>query len=154
MYDSSILNPVNFQIIVMCQQARLYFKNSKSINNMLIKMYAKLGLGSLVTSYSKELLNGFKKDDTMIIDQNDDENRERLNAQRFSVYTDFGLYADLGDLINEQQNKYLEKTDLNRQQMVDYFQARDFEPISEILESNAKLESSGFMHALKLAKTL
>ena len=121
---------------------------------MLIKMYAKLGLGSLVTSYSKELLNGFKKDDTMIIDQNDDENRERLNAQRFSVYTDFGLYADLGDLINEQQNKYLEKTDLNRQQMVDYFQARDFEPISEILESNAKLESSGFMHALKLAKTL
>ena len=38
--------------------------------------------------------------------------------------------------------------------MVDYFQARDFEPISEILESNAKLESSGFMHALKLAKTL
>ena len=43
-------------------------------------MYAKLGLGSLVTSYSKELLNGFKKDETMIIDQNDDENRIRLNA--------------------------------------------------------------------------
>ena len=38
--------------------------------------------------------------------------------------------------------------------MVDDFQAMEFSQISGILESNAKLESSGFLHALKLAKTL
>lgn len=49
---------------------------------MLIKMYSKLGLATLVTDLSER----FPAPQT----PEQEQNYERIGAQRFSVYTDFG----------------------------------------------------------------
>ena len=51
-YEFSVFNPVNFQIIAMCQFALQYFPESIPLYMWLLKMYAKLGLSSLVTDLS------------------------------------------------------------------------------------------------------
>ena len=53
MYDFTVLNPINFQIIAMCEFAVHYLPESVPIYSMLIKMYSKLGLTSLVTELSE-----------------------------------------------------------------------------------------------------
>ena len=49
LYDFSVFNPINFQIITMCEFAMPYFPESIPIYSWLVKMYSKLGLASLVT---------------------------------------------------------------------------------------------------------
>ena len=53
LYDFTVLNPINFQIISMCEFALQYFPESIPVYSLLIKMYAKLGLASLVTDLSE-----------------------------------------------------------------------------------------------------
>ena len=48
-YDFSVLNPVGFQIIAMCQFGLLYFPKSTPLHTWLTKMQSKLGLVTLVT---------------------------------------------------------------------------------------------------------
>lgn len=52
-YDFSVLNPINFVIISMCEFALQYFPKSIPIHAMLIKMYSKLGFASLVGGLSE-----------------------------------------------------------------------------------------------------
>ena len=52
LYDFTVFNPINFQIISMCEFALPYFPESTPIYSWLIKMYSKLGLTSLVTNLS------------------------------------------------------------------------------------------------------
>ena len=53
MYDFTVMNPINFQIITMSEFALQYFPESVPVYTMLIKMYSKLGLASLVTDLSE-----------------------------------------------------------------------------------------------------
>ena len=91
LYDFTVLNPVNFQIIAMCEFALPYFPDSIPLYSTLIKVYAKLGLASLVTELSERF-------PTPMAGQYD-TNFERLGAYRFSVYTDYGMESDLEALI-------------------------------------------------------
>ena len=68
----------------MSEFALQYFPDSVPVYSMLIKMYSKLGLASLVTDLSERF--PFPAPQT----PEHEENYERLGAQRFSVYTDFG----------------------------------------------------------------
>ena len=52
-------------------------------------MYAKLGLSSLVTQMCEEFP-----------DVLNDQDKERLAAFKYSVYTDFGMENDLEELIS------------------------------------------------------
>ena len=88
MYDFSVFNPINFQIITMCEHALQYYPESVAIHAWLIKMYAKLGLSSLVTELAKDKIPDL-----------DNQNHERLGATLFSVYTDYGMGSNLEDLI-------------------------------------------------------
>ena len=47
-YDFSVFNPINFQIVVMAEYGMTYFPDSIPLRHWLLKMYAKLGLVSLV----------------------------------------------------------------------------------------------------------
>jgi len=85
-YDFSVFNPINFQIITMCEFTLQYFPESVCIYTWLIKMYSKLGLPTLVT----ELSDNFPCLDNL--------NRERLGASCFSVYSDYGLEQSLEKL--------------------------------------------------------
>ena len=53
LYDYQVFNPINFQIITMCEYALPYYPESIPIYNWLLKIYAKLGLVSLVTDLSE-----------------------------------------------------------------------------------------------------
>lgn len=48
MYDSTVLNPINFTMISILEHALPYFPTSLRINSWLIKAYAKLGLVTTV----------------------------------------------------------------------------------------------------------
>ena len=52
-FDWSVLNPINFQIITMCEFALPYYPDCTSLYAWLIKMYTKLGMVSLVTQLSE-----------------------------------------------------------------------------------------------------
>ena len=55
MYDFTVFNPINFQMITMCEFALQYYPESVPIYSWLIKMYSKLGLSSLVTELSESI---------------------------------------------------------------------------------------------------
>ena len=54
LYDFSVLNPVNFQIILMCQHGLPYYPESTRLYYWLSKIYAKLGLVVLVEDLSRK----------------------------------------------------------------------------------------------------
>ena len=141
-YDFTVFNPVNFQLISMCEFAMPYFPDSLPLYSWLVKMYSKLGLASLVT----ELAERFP-----MIDEN---NFERLGAARFSVYADFGFGQNLEDLITEYKNFYKDKINENKNNIVTSFLNRDFDKIHPLMKKNEKLTSAGFQHAISLAHTV
>ena len=53
LYDCTVFNPLNFQIITMCEYALQYYPDSVPIYNWLIKIYTKLGLVSLVSDLAE-----------------------------------------------------------------------------------------------------
>ena len=130
----------------MCEFALPYFPNSVPIYSMLIKMYTKLGLASLVTEYSERLME--------LLPGGDDANRERLGAYRFSVYTDFGLANDLENLIREYKDFFKDSINDNKNQIVHKFLGREFDKITPIMEKNERLEASGLQHGVSLARTI
>ena len=52
MYDFSVLNPVNFQMIIMCEHGINYYPESVPIYAWLTKLYAKLGLVKIINGIS------------------------------------------------------------------------------------------------------
>lgn len=80
-YDFSVFNPINFQIITMCEFALSYFTESVPLYTWLIKMYSKLGMTSLVSNLIQR----------MPMSDNDTLGIQRLGSQRFSLYTNFGM---------------------------------------------------------------
>lgn len=145
-YDYTVLNPINFQIISMCEFALQYLPESVPIYSMLIKMYAKLGLASLVTDLSER----FPAPQT----PEQDQNFERLGAYRFSVYTDFGRGQNLEDLIRLYKDFYNDRINENKNNIVTSFLHRDFDKIKPLMKKNEKLSSAGFQHAISLAHTV
>ena len=117
----------------MCEFALAYYPESVPIYSWLVKIYSKLGCASLVT----ELGEKFPISDHLL-------NFERLGAQRFSVYTDFGLGRNLDDLIQEYTSFYRDKINENKNSIVTSFLHRDFEKIHPLMIKNDKLTSSGF----------
>ena len=93
-YDFSVFNPINFQIVVMAEYGMTYFPDSIPLRHWLLKMYAKLGLVSLVN----EICENFP--------ELNDQDHERLGAFRYSVYTDFGMETDLDELITTYRDFY------------------------------------------------
>ena len=55
MYDFTVFNPINFQMITMCEFALQYYPESIPIYAWLIKIYGKLGLTSLVTELCENI---------------------------------------------------------------------------------------------------
>jgi hypothetical protein len=53
-YDFSVLQPINYQMIVMLEYGLLYFPQSLRIKSWLTKLYGKLGLPSLVQQHSED----------------------------------------------------------------------------------------------------
>ena len=53
-YDTTVFNPINFQIIAMCEFALQYFPDSLPLHTWLVKVYSKLGLASMVTEISEK----------------------------------------------------------------------------------------------------
>jgi len=146
LYDFTVLNPVNFQIIAMCEFALPYFPDSIPLYSTLIKVYAKLGLASLVTELSERF-------PTPMAGQYD-TNFERLGAYRFSVYTDYGMESDLEQLIQQYKDFYRDKINENKNNIVTSFLHRDFEKVNPLMKKNELLTSSGFQHAISLAQTV
>ena len=112
-YDFTVFNPINFQIITMCEFALPYFPESIPIYMWLVKMYSKLGLTSLVT----ELCERFPV--------SNERNHERLGAYRFSCYTDYGMGSYLEDLIQEYKVFYNDKINENKNSIVESFLRKD-----------------------------
>ena len=79
----------------MCEFALLYFPESVSLITWLIKLYAKLGCVSLVNKLTKRFPEEYVE-----------ENFERIGATRFSIYSDFGLHANLESLVQEYTDHY------------------------------------------------
>jgi len=145
-YDFTVLNPVTFQLIAMCEFALAYFPDSVPIHAILIRVYAKLGLASLVTELSERFPTATQPDQ--------EENFERLGAYRYSVYTDFGLGQNLEDLIQQYKDFYRDKINENKNNIVTSFLHRDFEKIRPLMLRNEKLTSSGLQHAISLGHTI
>lgn len=78
----------------MCEFALQYYPESVSIHSWLLKMYCKLGLPNLATEVSERF------------PRLENQNRERLGAYLFSVYTDFGMQESLDKVIEEYKNFY------------------------------------------------
>ena len=78
----------------MAEYGLTYFPDSIPLRFWLLKMYAKLGLASLVT----EICENFP--------ETNDQDYERLGAFRYSVYTDFGMEDDLETLIQTYRDFY------------------------------------------------
>lgn len=142
MYDFSVFNPINFQVITMCEFALQYYPESVSIYSWLIKFYSKLGLPSLVT----ELSERFPCLDNL--------NRERLGASCFSVYTDFGMESSLEKLIQQYKDFYKDEVNANKDAIVMSFSQCDFDSIRPMMKKNEKLQQSGFQHGIGLAETI
>ena len=142
-YDFSVFNPINFQIIAMCEFALQYFPESLPLNTWLVKCYTKLGLASLVTELAENQIH-----------QINNQNYERLGAYRFSVYTDFGMSSNLEELINKYKDFYNDEVNSNKNEIVQSFLNRDFENINPLMKTNEKLSTSGFTHAIQLAHTI
>ena len=54
MYDFTILNPINFQMICMIQHGLPYYPDSTRLFYWLTKLYSKLGLANLVEEISRK----------------------------------------------------------------------------------------------------
>ena len=143
-YEFSVFNPVNFQIIAMCQFALQYFPESIPLYMWLLKMYAKLGLSSLVTDLSLRLPSSMQED----------ANYQRLGAQRFSVYTDFGAGNYLDELNTQYKDYFKDRIMLNMNNIVNYYEMKDFEEVHPLMTKNEILGQSGLQHAVGLAYTL
>ena len=120
----------------MCRFASAYYPESLPISATLVKIYAKLGLASLVT----ELSLSFPKDGN----PDDEDNVERLGAYRYSVYTDLGLGQNMEELVQEYQDFFKDKVNENKNGIVTSLLSRDFEKISPLMQKNEKLAQSGF----------
>jgi len=48
MHEFSVLNPINFQMIIMCEWGMPYFPESVKLYSWLLKLYGKLGLVSSI----------------------------------------------------------------------------------------------------------
>lgn len=84
-YEPTVLNPYNFSAICMLEHGLPYFPESLRIKQMLIKLYAKLGLVRTVTHYCKSVTP--RPDKTIFTATKD---FERLGAQRFSTVSGYG----------------------------------------------------------------
>ena len=92
-YDFSVFNPINFQMIQMCEFALFYYPESVPLYTWLIKLYAKLGCVTLVNKLT-ETFPAYK-----LPKEAQEANFERIGATRFSIYTDFGMQEDLEKLV-------------------------------------------------------
>jgi len=54
-WEKSVLNPLNFQLLIMLQHGLPYFPDSMRIQQWLIKIYTKLGLSRIVTKIGKNI---------------------------------------------------------------------------------------------------
>ena len=54
MYDFSVLNPVNFQMIIMCEHGLNYYPESVPMYSWLTKLYGKLGLVKIINAMSQK----------------------------------------------------------------------------------------------------
>jgi len=54
-WEKSVLNPLNFQLLIMLQHGLPYFPDSMRIQQWLIKIYTKLGLSRIVTKICKNI---------------------------------------------------------------------------------------------------
>ena len=143
-YDWTVFNPINFQIITMCEHALHYFSESTAIFSWLLKMYIKMGLTSLAT----DLCRAFP------LQESDTLGFERLGAQRFSVYSSFGMHDDLAELIEQYQDFYKNKFNENTDNIIELYKSCDFVNIRPLMLKNEKLNIAGFQHALSLARTM
>jgi hypothetical protein len=60
-YDETVLNPINYQMLVILEHAIAYFPNSERIKSWLIKAYSKLGLVTIV----RQLISNYQGADEL-----------------------------------------------------------------------------------------
>ena len=53
LYDWNVLNPINFQMIIMCSYGLNFYPESVTLYSWLIKLYGKLGLVKCVNTLSE-----------------------------------------------------------------------------------------------------
>ena len=112
MYDNTILNPLNYQIIAMCQFGLLYFPKSLPLHTWLLKLYSKLGLTSMITkqneSFPTEALGGDKEV------PGSNKLYERIGAIRYQAFADFGAHEQLDELVHEFSEHYIAELKENK----------------------------------------
>ena len=84
----------------------------------------------------------------------EDANYQRLGAQRFSVYTDFGAGNYLDELNTQYKDYFKDRIMLNMNNIVNYYEMKDFEEVHPLMTKNEILGQSGLQHAVGLAYTL
>ena len=84
LYDSSVLNPINYMMISLLEYAVQQTKNPRSFLAWLLKLYDKLGMTSKVDDISKLLLEHAQSEDY-----------ERIGCLKYSHYAEFGQLTEL-----------------------------------------------------------
>ena len=135
-YDWSVLNPINFQMIVLLEMA---LGNSQSNNNIrlwLMKILQKLGLSGRFTAVStgiKGIVN---------------ENFEKFGGLKYSHYQSFGVERELEQTCIRYEKHYTESLAKNKSELVMGFVSRDFDNLNDLIDQNEKLTKSYFRTAV------
>ena len=95
-YERSILNPDNYQLLLMLEHAKVYFPGSIRIKLYLMKVYAKLGCSRKVVKISKTIT--CRPDDEVYMPNKD---FERLGAINYSTLSSYGPKEELVSLLDE-----------------------------------------------------
>jgi hypothetical protein len=174
-YDFNVLNPINFQMIIMCEHGLQYYPESVSIFAWLTKIYGKLGLIRAVNSLSdrfptapQALFEGLSLTRNAIIDigkvkkgaQKEefenlvDQDIEAMGATRFSLYTSYGFDDDLDELVENYEDYYRDRSEKNKNKVTTAFFERNFDIIHPTLQINDKVIQAPLKRTIGLGGTM
>ena len=147
MYEPTVLNPYNFSAICMLEHGLPYFPESLRIKQMLIKLYAKLGLARTVTHYCKSVTP--RPDKTIFTATKD---FERLGAQRFSTVSGYGDQESLEELVSEYCEYFPKKVLGCKNELVQKYTRRNFEDIHSQIQTCEQFEANVLWQHFKVAR--
>jgi hypothetical protein len=177
LYDWNVLNPINFQMIIMCQFGINFYPESVVLYSWLIKLYGKLGLVKSVNSLSEvfptapqSIFEGLsltrnpadvggpkKKKGAEPVEETKnlvDQDIEAIGAIRFSLYTDYGFEPDLAELVENYTDYYRDKINDNKNRITKAFHNRDFDIVYPTLQANERVQNAPFQRTISIGQTM
>lgn len=139
-YEASVLNPINFMLIVMLEFALKRSPNNNTFRIWLMKIHSKLGLSSKFTAVGSHV-KGLT-----------DDNFEKFGAFKYSHYLDFGVEKELDLTCSRYEKYFTEALAKNKSGLVSGFRNRDFHVLNDFMNKNEQLENQFFQQVVTLSK--